>query len=86
MKIMSAGGKWIKLFLSSKEVASADSMLLLVQERLSSLQSSVEQNTSQEFELFTSESGRCSDSVSVVFVQARKSLSPDLKVSFVTGL
>ena len=54
-KIMRAGGKWI-----SKEVASAtmDSLLLRMQERFLGLKSSVEHSTSQEFELFTSESGR----------------------------
>ena len=64
-KIMKPGGKWIKLFLSSKVVARATmaSLLLRVQERFPGLTNSVEHNTSQEFELFTSENGRGRDSV-----------------------
>ena len=54
-KITSPGGRWIKLFFSSEEVASAtmDLLLLRVQVRFPDLKSSVEHNTSQEFELFT---------------------------------
>ena len=57
-------------------------VLLRVQERCPGLKSSVEHNTSQEFELFTSESEWGSDSViqgplyrSVVFVVCQKFVS-----------
>ena len=64
-KIVSPGWKWIKLFISSEEVASEtmDLLLLQVHERFPGLKSSVEHNTSQVLELFTRESGQSSDPV-----------------------
>ena len=52
---LSPGGKWIKIIVLVQQRlqdANVDSLLLQVQERFLGLKSSVEHNTSQEFELY----------------------------------